>query len=86
MALSIRDEETDRLVRRLAKQNGETVTMAVKVAVKGRIERQELHQRSIGCFERIRSIVERTALRMNDGRTSKELMEELYDDETGLPR
>jgi len=27
-----------------------------------------------------------TALLMNDGRTSKELMDELYDDETGLPK
>lgn len=27
-----------------------------------------------------------TAPRMKDGRTSKELMDELYDDETGLPK
>lgn len=86
MTLSIKDEETDRLVRRLAQQNGETVTMAVKVAVKERLERQEQRQRPAGRFERIRRIVERTAPRMNDDRTSKELMDELYDDETGLPK
>jgi hypothetical protein len=27
-----------------------------------------------------------TSAMMNDGRTSKELMDELYDDETGLPK
>ena len=86
MTLSIKDEETDRLVRRLAQQNGETVTMAVKVAVKERLERQEQRQRPAGRFERIRRIVERTAPSMNDDRTSKELMDELYDDETGLPK
>lgn len=86
MALSIKDEETDRLARTLARQTGETVTMAVKVAVKERLERQEQRQRPTGRFERIRRIVERTAPLMNDGRTSKELMDELYDDETGLPK
>jgi hypothetical protein len=31
-------------------------------------------------------ISEETAPLMNDGRSSKELMDELYDDETGLPK
>lgn len=86
MALNIKDEETHRLARTLAQQTGESVTMAVKVAIKERLSRQEQRQRPEGRFERIRKIVERTAPRMNDGRTSKELMDELYDDETGLPK
>ncbi len=86
MALSIKDEETDRLARTLAQRNGETVTTAVKIAVKERLERQEQSQKPTGRFERIRRIVEQTAPLMNDGRTSKELMDELYDDETGLPK
>ena len=74
------------MARKLAQQTGETVTMAVKVAIKERLARQEQRQRPIGRFERIRRIVERTAPRMNDGRTSKELMDDLYDDEAGLPK
>jgi len=31
-------------------------------------------------------IARETAPLMNDGRTSKELMDELYDQETGLPK
>jgi len=31
-------------------------------------------------------ISKETGALMNDGRTSKELMDELYDDETGLPK
>jgi len=31
-------------------------------------------------------ISKETSALMNDGRTSKELMDELYDDETGLPK
>ena len=32
------------------------------------------------------NIARETGPLMNDGRTSKELMDELYDDETGLPK
>jgi len=34
----------------------------------------------------LNEISRETAPLMNNGRTSKELMDELYDDETGLPR
>ena len=83
MALSIKNEETEQLTRELARRNGETVTTAVKVAVKERLERAP---KSEGRLERIRRIVERTAPLMDDGRSSKELFDELYDDETGLPK
>ena len=86
MSLNIKDEETHRLARTLAQQTGETVTTAVKVALKERLERQAQNEKPIGRFERIRKIVEQTAPLMNDGRTSKELMDELYDDEMGLPK
>ncbi|MGA2170805.1 MAG: type II toxin-antitoxin system VapB family antitoxin [Terracidiphilus sp.] len=85
MALSIKDEETDRLARELAQRNGETVTMAVKVAVKERLERQEPNPKA-GLADWLMKISEETGPMMNDGRTSKELMDELYDDDTGLPK
>jgi hypothetical protein len=37
-------------------------------------------------MEWLRELTARTAPQMNDGRTSKELMDELYDEETGLPK
>jgi len=85
MALSIKDVETDRLARELARRNGETVTMAVKVAVKERLERQEPNPKA-GLADWLMKISEETAPLMNDGRTSKEMMDALYDEETGLPK
>jgi antitoxin VapB len=86
MALSIKDEETDRLARELARRNGETVTTAVRSAIKERLERQEKEGKRKGRMEWLERITAETAKIMNDGRTSKELMDELYDDETGLPK
>ena len=83
MALSIKDEETDQLARELARRNGET--MAVKVALKERMERQKANPKA-GLAARLMEISRETAPLMNDGRTIKELMEELYDEETGLPK
>jgi antitoxin VapB len=85
MALSIKDEETDRLARKLAQQNGESVTMAVKVAIKERLKRQEQAAERQSRMEWLKRITRETAAIMNDGRSSKELMDELYDPETGLP-
>jgi len=83
MSLNIKNEEAHRLARELANRNGETVTMAVIIALRERLERSP---HDSGRFDRIRKIVERTAPLMNDGRTSKELFDELYDEETGLPK
>ncbi len=44
MALSFRDEETDRLARALAKLTGETLTDAVRGALAERLERERLRR------------------------------------------
>ena len=85
MALSIKDEEADQLARELARQNGETVTAAVKVALKERLERQKPNPKA-GLAAWLMEISRETAPLMNDSRTTKELFDELYDDETGLPK
>jgi len=85
MALSIKDEETDRLAREVAQLNGETVTMAVKIALKERLERQRPNPKA-GLAAWLMEISRETGPMMNDGRTSKELMDELYDPETGVPK
>jgi antitoxin VapB len=86
MSLNIKNEETHRLARELAQINGETVTMAVTIALKERLDRLEKAAKTESRIDRIRRIVERTAPLMNDGRTTKERFDELYDDETGLPK
>jgi antitoxin VapB len=86
MALSIKNEETEQLARSLAQRNGESVTAAVTIALKERMERQERSRNSEARLERIMKIIERTAPLMKDGRSSQEWMDELYDDATGLPK
>jgi hypothetical protein len=39
-----------------------------------------------GLVDWLERITPETAAIMNDGRTTKELFDELYDDETGLPK
>jgi antitoxin VapB len=86
MSLNIKNEETHRLARELAQRNGETVTMAVTIALRERLERQVNGAKRESRMEWLERITKQTAAIMNDGRTSKELMDELYDDETGLPK
>jgi hypothetical protein len=69
----------------LAKQNGETLTRAVNIAIRQRLERQKQFPASKGRLEKIRKIVEITAPLMKDGPSSKEFFDELYD-EYGLPK
>lgn len=83
-SLNIKNEETYQLAKELAQRNGETVTMAVTIALKERLERQKPNPKA-GLAKWLDEITRETAAMMNDGRTSKELMDELYDPETGLP-
>lgn len=85
MALNIKNEETHRLARELANLQGVSIVVAVTKAVEEKLEREKAAKREsrMEWLERITAI---TAPLMNDGRTSKELIDELYDDETGLPK
>lgn len=85
MALNIKNEETSRMVRELAALKGISLVVAVTEAVREKLEREKASkgESRLEWLERITSI---TAPLMNDGRTSKELFDELYDDETGLPK
>lgn len=85
MALNIKDEETHELAKKLAAMTGESLSAAVKISVKERLERQELNPKA-GLADWLMELTAQTAPLMNDGRTSKQLIDELYDDETGLPK
>ncbi|HZB88700.1 MAG TPA: type II toxin-antitoxin system VapB family antitoxin [Terracidiphilus sp.] len=85
--MNIKNPETEQLARELASRTGESLTLAITVALKERLERQQ--ERSPKPSDRLQKLIElsaRTAPLMNDGRTTKELFDELYDDETGLPK
>ena len=85
MAMNIKNEEIHRKARELAKLTGESVTTAVGVAIDERLDReQRIHKRQ-NRLEWLLQLSKETSALMNDGRTSKELMDELYDPETGLP-
>lgn len=85
MALSIKDEETDRLVRKLARQAGLSYTAAIRLAVRNELDKRSPPARNP---DRIRQAVralqeEIRNLPVLDPRTPDEI---IGYDEHGLPR
>lgn len=86
MALNIKNEKTDQLIRELAALRGVSLIAAVTEAVEETIQREKEYQRRKKLTaDWLMEISRETGPMMNDGKTSKELMDELYDPETGLP-
>jgi antitoxin VapB len=82
MALSIKTEEADRLARELAAATRESLTEAVTVALRERLERV-LDREQVDIGVRLnRLAVEYCALPIRDSRTAEEI---LGYDEAGLP-
>ena len=90
MSLNIKNRVTDELIRKLAALKGVSLTYAVQLAVQKEIEREKAERQSSepkeGLAAWLMKISRETAPMMNDGRTSKEVMDALYDDRTGLPK
>jgi antitoxin VapB len=84
MALNIKDKETHHLARELAKQTGETVTLAVKIALQERLERQSPNPKA-GLVDYIDELSKRTAPLLKDLPPSDKIGDLLFDKETGLP-
>ena len=83
-SLNIKNEETVRLVRELSRRTGKSMTVAVTLAVKAQLEKERPNPKA-GLAKWLDELTKETVALMNDGRTSKELLDELYDPETGLP-
>jgi len=86
MAISIKDPETDRLARELAATTGETLTDAIREALRERLAReaQRATRARRGVSAEVRRIQERIArLPVLDARTDDEILG--YDD-YGVPR
>lgn len=82
MAISIKDPETDRLARELAAATGESLTDAIRNAIRDRLER-ESRRTYPGIVAKVRRVQERLArLPVLDPRTPDEL---LGYDEHGVP-
>jgi antitoxin VapB len=84
MAINIKDPETDGLARELAQATGETLTQAVEVAVRERLERLRAGRPVRGLATELDAIALRcAALPVLDERPEAEI---LGYDEQGLPR
>lgn len=83
MALSIKNEEADRLARELAEATGETLTDAVLNALRERLRRVTGRRRSVGLREEIARMQARVArMQVLNERTDDEI---LGYDEHGIP-
>jgi hypothetical protein len=86
MAINIKNLEVERRIRELAALRGVSLVTAVTEAVEREIEREKQSQRRKKLMaDWLMKISRETGPMMKDGKTSKELMDELYDPETGLP-
>jgi antitoxin VapB len=84
MALSIKNEETHRLVRELAERTGETMTMAVTTAVRERLDRIRREQDE-SLADRLLAIGKDCAARLREPFRSVDHGDLLYD-ERGRPK
>lgn len=83
MALSIKDSETDRLARELARTTGESLTEAIRRALAERLDRERARASSNSLAGSLRRIQDAVAqLPVIDPRPADELLG--YDD-AGLP-
>ncbi|MDN5570089.1 MAG: type II toxin-antitoxin system VapB family antitoxin [Propionibacteriaceae bacterium] len=83
MALNIKDPETDALARALARETGETITEAVKLAMAERLARIRGRQRRATRPDLARFIERGRNRAILDARTPEEI---LGYDADGLPR
>ena len=84
VSLNIKDEEAHRLARELASVTGESMTAAVSVAIRERLERVRGNSRQ-GLAERLLKIGRECASHLKEPYKSIDIDELLYD-EKGMPK
>ena len=85
MSLNIKNDETCRLARELAQLTGESMTGAITVALRERLEREGRRRDRDALLRDIRAIAERCARNLKPGPSAVEHGDFLYD-ERGLPK
>ncbi len=84
MALSIKNDETERLARQVARETGESLTLAIQKALQERWERLKVRRRSQVLVGQVEDLLRRVdALPNLDSRPEDEI---LGYDEHGAPR
>jgi antitoxin VapB len=84
MPLSVKNPETERLAREVAKETGETLTDAIKRALEERLARLKARRRKGSLANRVEDILRRMDKRpVLDPRSADEI---LGYDSNGLPR
>jgi len=84
MALSIKNDETERLARQVARETGESLTQAIQKALQERWERLKVRRRSQVLVGQVEDLLRRVdALPTLDSRPEDEI---LGYDESGAPR
>ena len=85
MSINIKNEETCQLASELAQLTGETMTGAITVALKERLEREKSERSTEARVQRLLAIGKRCADMLGDGPSAVEHGDFLYD-ERGLPK
>ena len=85
MSLNIKNDETCRLAGELAQLTGETMTAAITVALRERLEREKRERSVETRVQELRVIAERCAKLLGSGPSAVEHGDVLYD-ERGLPK
>ena len=85
MGLNIKNEQTCRLARELAQLTGDTMTGAITVALRERLEREKRDRSVEARVQKLRAIADRCAELMGPGPSAVEIGDLLYD-ERGLPK
>lgn len=85
MALSLKNPETERLAKELAEITGESITLAITIALKERLDQLEKEKKREGRLEWLRELTKRTAPLLKDLPPSDKIGDLLFDKETGLP-
>jgi len=84
MALSIKNDETERLARQVARETGESLTEAIQKALQERWERLKARRHNQTLAVQVEDLLRRVdALPILDARTEDEI---LAYDEHGMPR
>lgn len=82
MGLNIKNAETERLIKELAELTGQSLTGAIDTAVKEKLSRE----RRKGLADRLMALGKETAQIIANSPGEMMKIEDLYDEETGLPK
>ena len=85
MSLNIKNEETCRMAGELARLTGETMTGAITIALRERLERVQRESPPRMTVEEMLAFGRETASMLHDGPSAEEHGVYLYDDD-GLPK